>query len=50
MVGNSIFDSMRDLSDEEIVFEIFIQTINNMNVKDRKRFINLLKKGTKING
>ena len=50
MNRESIFDNMKDLSDEEVVYEIFSNLVYNMSQDDREKFISLLQKGAKING
>ena len=50
MNRESIFDNMKDLSDEEVVYEIFSNMVYNMSEEDREKFISLLQRGAKING
>ena len=50
MNRESIFDNMKDMSDEEVVYEIFSNMVYNMSEEDREKFISLLQKGAKING
>ena len=50
MNRESIFDNMKDLSDEEVVYEIFSNMVYNMSESDREKFVDLLKKGAKFNG
>ena len=50
MNRESIFDNMKDLSDEEFLYEVFQNTINSMSKEDQDKFLDLLRKGAKING
>ena len=49
MNRESIFDNMKDMSDEEVVYEIFSNMVYNMSEEDRNKFISLLQRGAKIN-
>lgn len=44
-IRKSIFDSMKDLSDEEVIYELFSKLVHNMPENDREKFVDLLKKG-----
>ena len=50
MNRQSIFDNMKDLSDEEVIYKIFSSLVHNMSEADREKFVDLLKKGAKFNG
>ena len=50
MNRESIFDNMKNMSDEEVVFELFSNLVYNMSKEDREKFISLLQRGAKING
>ena len=44
-IRKSIFDSMKDKSDEEVIYELFSKLVHNMPENDREKFVDLLKKG-----
>ena len=44
------FDSLKALSDEEFLYEVFQNTINSMSREDQDKFLDLLRKGAQING
>ena len=46
----SYFDNLKELSDEEFLYEVFQNTINSMSREDQDKFLDLLRKGAKING
>ena len=46
----SYFDKYKDLSNEELLFEIMKDTVSGLSKENQDKLFKMLKKGAKING